>query len=65
MRAILNIPDDLVAKVQKMSGQKSKTKAIITAMQEYPRQKKIKELISLKGKIKIDYGWKKVCFLSF
>lgn len=59
MRATLNIPDDLISEVQKISGKKSKTKAIVTAMQEYLRQKKIKELISLRGKIKIDYDWQK------
>jgi len=54
MRATLNIPDDLLAEVQKVSGEKSKTKAITIAMQEYIRQKKIKELISLRGKIQIE-----------
>lgn len=59
MRATLNIPDELLSNVQRISGEKSKTKAIVTAMQEYLRQKRIKELISLRGKIKIDYDWKK------
>ena len=59
MRATLNIPDDLISKVQKLSGEKSKTKAITTAMQEYIRRKKIQELISLRGKIKIDYDWER------
>lgn len=54
MRATLNIPDDLLQEVQKISGEKSKTKAIITAMEEFIRQKKIKELIALKGKIQIE-----------
>ena len=54
MRATLNIPDDLLAEVQKVSGEKSKTKAITIAMKEYIRQKKIKELISLRGKIQIE-----------
>lgn len=59
MRATLNIPDDLLSEVQKLSGEKSKTKAIIAAMEEFIRQKRIKELIGLRGKIKIDYDWKK------
>lgn len=59
MRATLNIPDDLISEVQKLSGEKSKTKAITIAMKEFIRQKRIKELISLRGKIKIDYDWKK------
>ncbi len=54
MRATLNIPDALLSKVQKISGEKSKTKAIITAMEEFIRQRKMKELIALRGKIQIE-----------
>lgn len=54
MRATLNIPDDLLSQVQKITGEKSKTKAITTAMKEYVRQQKIKELIALRGKIQIE-----------
>ena len=59
MRATLNIPDDLLKEVQKITGEKSKTKAITVAMLEYVRQKKIKELMALSGKIDIDYDWEK------
>lgn len=54
MRATLNIPDTLMSEVQKLSGQKSKTKAIVIAMEEFVRDKKIKKLLSLRGKIQID-----------
>lgn len=54
MRATLNIPDNLISEVQKISGQKSKTKAIVIAIEEYIRQKKIKGLIALRGKIQIE-----------
>jgi len=54
MRATLNIPDELLSGVQKITGEKSKTKAIIIAMKEFVRQKKIKELIALRGKIQIE-----------
>jgi metal-responsive CopG/Arc/MetJ family transcriptional regulator len=59
MRATLNIPDDLLSEVQKATGEKSKTKAITTAMQEFVRQKKIKKLLAMRGKIRIDYDWEK------
>ncbi len=59
MRATLNIPDDLMSDVQKLSGEKSKTKAIVTAMEEFVRDKKMKKLLSLRGKIQIDYDWEK------
>jgi len=54
MRATLNIPDDLLSEVQKITGEKSKTKAITIAMKEYVRQKRIKELLALRGKIQIE-----------
>lgn len=59
MRATLNIPDELLSEVQKIAGEKSKTKAIITAMKEFIKQKKIAELVALRGKVKIDYDWQK------
>ena len=54
MRATLNIPDELISEVQKLSGEKSKTKAIVSAMQEFVREKKLRKLIALRGKIKIN-----------
>lgn len=59
MRATLNIPDEILSEVQKIAGEKSKTKAIITAMREFIKQKKIGDLIALRGKIKVDYDWQK------
>ena len=57
MRATLNIPDELISKVQKISGEKSKTKAVIVAIKEYIKQRKIDDLLKLRGKVKIDYNW--------
>jgi len=57
MRATLNIPDDLMREVQQLSGEKSKTSAIVTAMEAFVRQKKTEDLLALKGKIQIDYDW--------
>jgi len=59
MRATLNIPDDLIEETQRLTGEKSKTKAIVTAMKEYIREKKVKMLLELRGKISIDYDWQK------
>ena len=59
MRATLNIPDTLLTQVQKISGEKSKTKAVVAAMQEYIKSRKLEKLLSLKGKVRIDYDWEK------
>lgn len=57
MRATLNIPDDLIAEVQQISGQKSKTKAIITVMEDYVRRQRMQALLDLRGKVQIEYDW--------
>ncbi len=59
MRATLNIPDALIEEVQRLSGQKSKTGAIVTVMEEYVRRRKMEELLALRGKISIDYDWER------
>lgn len=59
MRATLNIPDDLLSEVQQIAHEKSKTKAIIRAMEAFVRERKMEQLRSLRGKIAIDYDWEK------
>ena len=59
MRATLNIPDDLVEEVIKVSGEKSKTRAIVAAMKSYIRKTRLAELKALRGQIAIDYDWEK------
>ena len=54
MRATLNIPDNLLVEVQEMTGTKSKTKAIVTAMEEFVKRKKREKLLALKGRIAVD-----------
>jgi len=58
MRATLNIPDELMIEVQKMSKEKSKTKAIVTAMEAYIHDRKMTELRALRGKMPLNYDWR-------
>jgi len=59
MRATLNIPDELIAEVQNITGAKSRTKAVVTAVREFIRRKRMEELLALKGRIEIDYDWER------
>jgi len=59
MRATLNIPDELLEEVRNITGAKSKTKAVVTAVQEFVRKKRMEQLLALKGKIEIDYDWER------
>lgn len=59
MRATLSIPDELLSEVQRFSGERSKTKAVIVAMQEFVREKKLEKLLALKGRVEIAYDWER------
>jgi len=57
MRATLNIPDELLVDVQTLSGEKSETRAIVTAMEDFVRRRRMDALIALRGKVTIQYDW--------
>jgi hypothetical protein len=59
MRATLNIPDELIDEVQRLSGEKTKTQAIVTVMEEYVRRRRMEDLLALRGKIAIEYDWER------
>ncbi len=59
MRATLCIPDELINEVQRLSGKKTKTQAIVTVMEEYVRRSKMEALLALRGKVNIDYDWER------
>jgi len=59
MKTTLNIPEELVKKTMKLSKSKTKTAAIITAMEEYVRRKKLEDIIGMKGKLRFSDDWEK------
>lgn len=57
MRTTLILPDDLLERVQQLAGEKSKTRAVVAAMESFVKLRGREELRALRGKIKIDYDW--------
>ena len=54
MRTTLNLPEDLLNEAMKVAQVNTKTKVIITALEELIRKIKISELKQYKGKIDLD-----------
>lgn len=54
MRTTLDLPEDLVEEARTMLGYKSKTDTIVFALEELIRRRKIKELTSMFGKVRIE-----------
>ena len=54
MRTTLDLPQDLLEEAMKVTHLETKTKVIITALEELIRKTKIAELRQFKGKIDLD-----------
>jgi Arc/MetJ family transcription regulator len=54
MRTTLDLPEDLLNEAMKATHLETKTKVIITALEELIRKTKISELKKFKGKVDLD-----------
>ena len=54
MRTTLDLPEDLLNEAMRATRTHTKTKVIITALEELIRKSKISELKTFKGKIDLD-----------
>ncbi len=57
MRATLSIPDELISQGQQLTGEKTKTGAIVHVMEDYVRRKKVDALLALRGRVTVEYDW--------
>ena len=54
MRTTLDLPEDLVAEAMKITDIKTKTKVIVTALEQLIKKTKISEIKKYKGKVDLD-----------
>jgi len=54
MRTTLDLPEDLIAEAMKVSKIKTKTKVIITALEDLIKKSKISGLKEFKGKVDLE-----------
>ena len=59
MKTTLNIPDDLIRKAMALAKHKTKTEAVVVALQEYVRKKKIENILAHEGRLQFDDRWEK------
>lgn len=60
MRTTLNLDDELVKELMRVTGAKTKTEAIHLAISEFLRRKKIEGLLALEGKLHLDLDWREM-----
>ena len=54
MRTTLDLPEPLIEEARRLLGFKSKTDTVVVSLQELVRRKRIEELKSMLGKVKLD-----------
>jgi hypothetical protein len=54
MRTTLNINDDTLKKIVQLTGAKNRSKAVNEILEVYIRDKQLKNLLNLKGKLHLD-----------
>lgn len=54
VRKTMNLPKELLEEAVKATGAPTQTMAVVIALQEIVRKKKLSELAKLKGKVKLD-----------
>ncbi|MDY6855654.1 MAG: type II toxin-antitoxin system VapB family antitoxin [Thermodesulfobacteriota bacterium] len=54
MRTTLDLPDNLVNEAMRVTSIKTKTKVIITALEQLIRKSQLSEIKEFKGKINLD-----------
>ncbi|MCL7489307.1 MAG: type II toxin-antitoxin system VapB family antitoxin [Desulfobulbaceae bacterium] len=54
MRTTLDLPEELIKEAMKATHIQTKTKVIVTALEELIRKSKISELKKFKGKVELD-----------
>ena len=54
MRTTLEIPEELIEQACRLSGVKTKTMAVVMALQHLVNSKKIERMRGLRGKIQLD-----------
>lgn len=60
MRTTLDINNEVLQQVMQITKEKKKAKAVNTALREFIREKKKKNLLFLRGKMHIESNWEKL-----
>jgi metal-responsive CopG/Arc/MetJ family transcriptional regulator len=60
MRATLSIPNELIEDLVRETGAKNKTQAIIQAIEDYLKKKRVEKLLALQGKLDLEENWQEM-----
>lgn len=60
MRTTLNIDENVIKDLMRITGAKSKSQAVNQALGAYVRERRIQGLLALRGKLHLDDNWREL-----
>jgi len=60
MRTTLNLKDDIIIEVKRLTGARNKSQAVNEVLEAFVREKRMQKLLDLKGKLHLEDNWKKL-----
>ena len=60
MRTTLNIKDDVIKQVLKLTNTKNKSQAVNEVLEAYVREKQTQKLLELRGKLHLEDNWERL-----
>ena len=60
MRTTLNIKDDVIKQVLKLTNAKNKSQAVNEVLEAYVREKQTQKLLDLRGKLHLEDNWERL-----
>ena len=60
MRTTLNLKDDVLKKVIRLTGAKNKSQAVNQVLDAYIRERQLQNLLDMKGKLHLENNWEKL-----
>lgn len=60
MRTTLNIKDDVIKQVLKLTNAKNKSQAVNEVLEAYVREKQTQKLLELRGKLHLEDNWERL-----
>ncbi|MCP4042335.1 MAG: type II toxin-antitoxin system VapB family antitoxin [Gammaproteobacteria bacterium] len=60
MRTTLNIDDSMMAELLKRTHEKSKTRAVTIAIENFLKKKQIEDILSYQGNLEIEDNWRQL-----
>ena len=58
MRTTLNLEDEIIMEVTRLTGARNKSQAVNEVLEAFVREKRMEKLLNLKGKLHLDDNWK-------